>query len=545
VLPRGREPAGRAPATVVARLVGRRAAREGTLWGFAFGTVVVASLLGYVNSYPRPADRLVLKTALASNAGIQALLGPPRRIDTVAGFTAWRAVGVVTLIGAVWGLLAGTRFLRGEEEAGRWEILLSGQTTRGRAAAQALAGLGAGVGALFVTTALIVLVLARTPDAGFSVSSSLYLSVALVASASMFVAVGALASQLAATRRRAASIAAAFFGVSFVVRLVANAGSGGAWIRWLSPLGWIDELHPLTGSRPVALVPIVGFIAALAAATVTLAARRDLGGSALPDHDTAPARMALLNGPGGLAVRIVRPVALGWVVGIAALGLLLGLVARSAAQAIAGSSAIAQALARLGGHRGGAQLYLGFSFLIVATLVGLVAASQVAATREEEADGHLDNLLVRPVRRSTWLAGRVGVTAVVVVASGVAAGLAAFLGAATQHSGVGLVRMLDAGVNVVPPAIFVLGVGTLVHGVQPRLTAVVAYGLVAWSFLVELVGAFVNASHWLLDTSVLHHIKPVPAADPDWTAALVLVALGLVAGLLGGVVLERRDLSGA
>ena len=50
--------------------------------------------------------------------------------------------------------------------------------------------------------------------------------------------------------------------------------------------------------------------------------------------------------------------------------------------------------------------YLGVAFIVVAALVALAAAGQVTATREEEGDGHLDNLLVRPVERLPWLAGR-------------------------------------------------------------------------------------------------------------------------------------------
>lgn len=33
-------------------------------------------------------------------------------------------------------------------------------------------------------------------------------------------------------------------------------------------------------------------------------------------------------------------------------------------------------------------------------------------------------------------------------------------------------------------------------------------------------------NRWLLDTSVLHHIQPVPAAQPDWTTAAWLTGLG-------------------
>ena len=42
---------------------------------------------------------------------------------------------ILSVIGGVWALLTATRLLRGEEEEGRWELLLTGQTTRLRAAA--------------------------------------------------------------------------------------------------------------------------------------------------------------------------------------------------------------------------------------------------------------------------------------------------------------------------------------------------------------------------------------------------------------------------
>src|ERR1039457_3027823 len=146
-----RAPAGGRSDWLVAGLVARRAARQGALWGLAFGAVIVTSVSGYASAYPTAAARAGLETSLGTNPGLQALLGPARRIGVVAGFTAWRGLGLVMLVGAVWAMLAGTRLVRGEEEAGRWEILLAGQTTRRRAATQALVGLAAGWGALFAT----------------------------------------------------------------------------------------------------------------------------------------------------------------------------------------------------------------------------------------------------------------------------------------------------------------------------------------------------------------------------------------------------------
>lgn len=531
--------------TVVARLVGRRAIRSALACGGAFALYVVASISGYLSTYKTVASRQQLARALAPNVGLRALIGPARHLDTAAGFASWRCLGVLSLVGAAWGLLAATRLLRGEEDAGRWELLLSGRTTRLRAAAQAMVGLGGGWALLFVLTALATVVDGRQPKPALSVSSSVFFAASVTAAAAIFLAVGALTSQLAATRRQAASLAGGVLGVAFVLRMVADSGSGLRWIAWLSPLGWVEELRPLTGSRPVLLVPIIALVSCSFGLAVWLAGARDLGASVFPDSSSARPRLRLLSSPAALAVRLVRAVAVGWIAALSLGGLLFGVVAQSAANATAGSATVQRALNRLGGRQGGAAAYLGITFLLVATLVGLIACGQVVATREEEAEGRLDNLLVRPSGRSTWLAGRLGVALCVLVLGGVAAGLAAWLGAATQHSGIAFGTLVEAGVNTVPPAVLLLGVGTLVHAGAPRLAGAVAYGLMAWSFLIEFIGSVVKMSHWVLDTSVLFHVAPAPATSPHWASAAVLVALGVLTAMAGGVLFNRRDLISA
>jgi ABC-2 type transport system permease protein len=97
---------------------------------------------------------------------------------------------------------------------------------------------------------------------------------------------------------------------------------------------------------------------------------------------------------------------------------------------------------------------------------------------------------------------------------------------------------------VAPPAVFVLGIGALAYGLWPRVAIGVTYGLIVWSFLVEILAALVNSNHWLLDTSPFLHITPAPAAAPDWTAAAWLVSLGLIAAVAGLAAFLRRDLIG-
>ena len=199
-------PVGRAPSS--RRLTARKAVRSGVVWGYVFGALIASSAVSYTRIYQTQAARDALAAAYGANKATSALFGPAPQLQTVAGFTAFKISMTLMLLGAVWGLLTSTRLLRGEEDGGRWELLLAGQTTRRRAAAQALAGLGAGAGVLWALTAILTVVVGLDSSVKIAAGPALYFALAMAATAVMFLAVGALASQLAPTRRQAASYAA-------------------------------------------------------------------------------------------------------------------------------------------------------------------------------------------------------------------------------------------------------------------------------------------------------------------------------------------------
>jgi len=104
--------------------------------------------------------------------------------------------------------------------------------------------------------------------------------------------------------------------------------------------------------------------------------------------------------------------------------------------------------------------------------------------------------------------------------------------------------LVEAGVNIVPPAITVLGVGALALGAWPRGTSIIVYALLGWSLLVVIIGGIGAASHWILDTSVFHQMASAPAVSPHWEADGVMVAIGLAGVLVAGIAFNRRDLRG-
>lgn len=530
------------PSSAVTAFTGRRAVRSGALWGLLFGLVNMGSASGYVGAYKTAASRSKLAASFSGNVGMSALLGVPHHLDHMAGFVAWRAVGFLALVGGVWGLLFTTRALRGEEDAGRWQLLLTGPTTRRQATAEAIAGIGAGVASLFVVTTLLTVGAGRTENA-FGPGAAAYLALTLAGSAALFAAVGAVASQVAPTRRYANTIGGAVMAGSFLIRMVADSKADRAWLRWASPLGWVENLRPLTGSHLGAVVPLAGAVALLAVAACRLADARDAGEGALGDNASGESR-GLLGSPTALAARLTLPSTVAWATGLAAVGLVGGLVGKEASHAYSASASVQRVLARLGGRASEVSV-LGMIFLIAAVLIAVCAAGQAIAAREEESNGLVDHLLVRPVERWRWLAGRGAVAALGLVAVSLVLGLLAWIGAGAHGGALGLGPLLKAGLNAVPPGLFVLGAGVLAFGVAPRRVAVVTYGLVLWSFLVEFIAAAVDANPLLLDTSLLHHVAPAPAAHPNWPAAAVMTALAVVAAALGAAAFARRDVAPA
>ncbi len=528
------------PPALVAQLTWRRTWKGATGVAVANVLVTVTAVLGYAAAYPDPADRVTLARSIGSNPGLTALFGQTRALETMAGFTEWRVVLALALVGAIWAMFATTRVLRGEEDAGRAEVVLAGPVTRRGAAAATLAGLVA-VWLLCTATTVVGLVVGSGRDLGPGPAALLGLT--LTGPAAVMIGVGAVTSQLAATRRRATGIAAAVLGLSYGIRVVADSTPDLRRLRWSTPLGWLEEVRPLTGADVLPLVLMWLLAATLGAVAVWLVTRRDSGEGVWSADTSARPRTALLTGPFGLAVRLARGQAVSWALGLVGFGALIGLVARTASEAMASSTGT-ELLGRLGVEDAGARAYTGVSFVIVTLALGLVAAGQVAALRDEEASARLDVVLSRPVGRLRWLAGRVAVACGLVALAAAGAVVGTGLAGSVGDLGVATGDLVVAGVNAVPAALLVLGFGVLVFGAAPRAAASVTYAYVAGSFLLETVGAAVELPGLLLDLSVLHHVSPAPAVDPDWRAAAAMVAIGILAAAVGAVAFTRRDLEG-
>ena len=511
--------------------------------GVTFGAVAASAAVTYVDSFPTEASRRAIAASLSGDAGFSVLFGQVGAIDTVGGYTAYKCFVFLSTIGAVWAALSVTRLLRGEEDSGRWQLVLAGRTSPARATSATLGGVAAAIGVVCVVTMVLTMVAGARPGVDFSVADAAMFGLSLVVAAASFAVVAALCSQLAQTRRLATALSIGAFAVAFVVRMIADSNASSHWLLWATPLGWVELMQPLTGNRLAPLVPAVVTIAGLGALSVVLASRRDGGHGVLATRDTTPVRPFGLATPLGLTARLTAGVLGGWAAGMAATSFVFGVVAKPAADALAGSSSVGTTLTRFGAGGTGATQYLAVAFVLIGAVLALVPASQISAARDEEAAGRLAHILATPTTRPAWLGGRLALAAAAIVAMGLLSGAATWAGATSQGADVSLGTTVVAGVNIVPAALLVLSIGAIAFALVPRIAPAATYLVVAWSLIIDLVGSLVTGLSWLTRLSLFHYVSRAPAQDPSWSSLALYTGAAVLLSTLAIVVFDHRDMT--
>jgi ABC-2 type transport system permease protein len=280
-------------------------------------------------------------------------------------------------------------------------------------------------------------------------------------------------------------------------------------------------------------------VAVLAAASIFLASRRDVGNGILASNDVARPRAFGLGSPLGLAARLELPVLVAWCAGALAAALAFGVVAKMATGAV--PSSVSDLLDKFGVHGAFLRQYFGVVSLLVATIVALLPASQVGALAEEEGSGRLVHLLAQPVRRRPLFGQRLLLAASAVVVAAALAGLGLWVGATMQGVGIGFLTLLLAGLNVVPTALLVLGIGAVVFALRPRAAAAAVYAVVLWSLVIDLFASTVSGLHGLDYLSLFHYLALAPAEAADPLSVVLTLVLAAVLGVVATVLFERRD----
>src|SRR5262252_5655464 len=443
---------------------------------YLFAVYSFVQPVGYRRVYTTQASREAFAHSFGTNPGLRLLYGEPHNVATVAGYTAWRVGGVLAIAAAIFGVLAAVRALRGEEDAGRTELVLAGIVSRRTVYLCAMAVIGAAALILWAAE------FAGFAVGGLPVGGSAYLALATASVIPVFAGIGAVASQIAPSRRLAAEISGGAVGLFFLLRVIADTVAGAGW---------------------------------------------------------------LLSSATAQALRSQRDGLIAWAGSFALFSFILGVVASSVSSSGIPASAD-RAFAKLGaGSILTPSGYLALIFFFYVLGISMFACAQVGSARREEADQQLETLLALPVGRTGWLGGRLLIAACAAAAIALLSGLLTWAGATAGGTSVPVGQMLEAGANCLPAALLFLGIAALAYAAAPRASAAISYGIVVLTFLWQAVGALLGAPGWLVGLTPFAHIGLVPTEPFRATAAVVMIGIGLAAAAAALAVFRRRDLIGA
>lgn len=488
--------------------------------------------------YPDPAARQLRATLIGSSPATVSLSGPGFGLDnyTFGAMLSNEMLGFVAVLVALMAVFLVVRHCRGDEEAGRTELVRAG-----------IVGRHAPMAAAFAVTALASVAvgvltaggLAASGVPSLSAGGSVAYGAALTSVGLVFGAIGLVTSQVSGHTRSASGLAGLMIGVAYLLRALGDIGEN--VLRWLSPIGWAQQTGPYVLDRVWPLLIAVVCTVVLLLVAIWLNDRRDHGSGTLQPRPGRERAARSLGTPFGLAFRLQRSTVVAWAVALsvfaAIYGTLLNQVQKFASEnqvisdmlAARGSSLIAAFLAMIVGL-----------FSMLATIFAIQAVLRIVS---EESSGRAEPVLATGVSRVGWAGPHILIAALGSAAIALLAAGALGTSGAAALGRVGVLRDAVAAAGAALPAVLIsIGIAVLLVGWAPRF-AVLSWLVVGWAIFVGTVGGLLQLPQWAMNLSPFTQMPAVPAEPMSWVPILLGTLLGVALIAAGLVGLRRRDLA--
>lgn len=504
------------------------------IWVVLLGALPLLYAVSFEGLYPTAADRRAFYLGTEAVPAQAALVGPIFGSD-LGALVSWRAGLMLTLVPLA-AILTVVRHTRGEEDAGRVELV--GSTAVGRFAGLTAAVLLAGGGV--VATGMLSFI--SLWAFGLPVAGSLAFGASIVVVGAVFVGCAGLAAQVASGARAARGYALGVLAAAFVLRAIGDIGSG--TLSWLSPIGWSAQVRPFADERwwPLLLSPATA--TAFVAAAFVAANRRDLGSGLRAERRGRVAAVPSLAGPVALAWRLSRGTTVVWTVGLALFGIAIGSSTNGIGDQLGSSTAISDALGKFGGTTI-EQSFIAAVLSMVGIMVAAYSTSALLRLHSEEESGLAEMVLATSVSRHRWPAGHLLFAVLgppwLLLVVGLTIGLT--YGSATGDISRELPSVVIGALAQLPAVWVVTAIGVALFGAVPRF-ATVLWAVLGGFVALGQIGSVVGMPQPLLDLSPFTHTPRLPGAAVSLAPIAALVVVAVAIGLGGFAAFRRRDLRG-
>lgn len=527
-------------------------------WGIGTGLLIYIVLASFAQLVATPQARASLVTLSQSFAWLSA----PVAVDTAGGYATFKYGGLITLV-AIWALTAGSRALRGEEERGSMDVLLSVPRSRVRVAVQKLAAILTALVAMAVITAVIVDAGGAQAKAGYTFGTALLFSLNIALLASVFTGIALLISQFTGERGTASGLTGLLLVLFLVLDMVHRIFNGAAWISQLSPFYYYNLNKPLVPGYtvdPTGFIVLGGLLLVLSSAAIWLFARRDVG-AAIPlpawlqrrtqtqGSRPLPANDWSLGSVYGRSLAMISRATLWWTVGIAGYAVWMAFVVKqteSQLVTIAQSSpTMAAVLKALGGSSAlTTSTILSAMFAFLPVVLMAFAVTQAHRWSADEEDGRLELLLATPQSRVQVMAARFAALTTSVIVIGLMTLLATLLGANLSGVSLDSGHVVAATLGMVPLGLLIGALGYLLSGwLRAAFDTGLLTLLLAFWFFISFLGPDLNWPEASLRLSPLYYYGTPLLHGLAVGSTIGILVLSLVALMIGAVRFSRKDIA--
>src|SRR5262249_34257821 len=453
--------------------------------------------------------------------------------------------------------------LRGEEERGSLDMLLSLPRGRARVALEKLAALWTALLGMALLIGLLTFAGGSRVSADFGLSGSLLFGLNLAVVAGVFGSIALFVSQFTRERRTASGFTGGLLALSVVVDMIHRIIPNTDWLSRLSPVYYYNLSKPLIpsyGTDPVALLVMVVLSLLLSATALWLFARRDVGAPvALPRWLSLPRRAprpedALPVNAWSLRSIYARSLAklavptFWWTVVIAGFAAWFVFIVQQTEKQLRSLYESSPVLKDLIGKVGGGDIstnasILSFLYVFLPVLLMAFAVTQASRWAADEEDGLHELVLATPQPRLQVLFARFGALTTATVIIGVAT--LALTALASAVSGLALDRgnLAAASLSIIPLGLLIAAVGYLFSGwLRTAIdTGLLSFFLVIW-FVITFVGPELNFPEAVMRLSAFDYygtplVHGLPLGD-----MLIVLAVGAVALVLASARFVRKDI---
>ncbi len=525
-------------------------------WGIGMGLVIISPMASVSTLVTTPQARQQLVSLAASFAWN----ADPVAVDTIGGYATFK-IGIFVFLIAIWPLLAGSRMLRGEEDRGSLDVLLSLPRPRLNVALEKLAAMTTALLVMGVLIGLLAFAGGRKFGGEFGLDGALLYGLNLALICAVFGCLALLISQFTQEHSTAAGWTAGLLLVFIVLDMVHRVVPNSDWISRLSPIYYYNLSKPLIpsyGADAGAMAIQLAIAAVLGGTAVWFFVHRDVGRTVpLPRWLRLPERPASRALPVGdwsvrsvyaRSIGMIAMPALWWTIGVAAFAgwmvYAVQLLETKMSTLLSGSPAFTTLIKNLGGGNASVnEGLLSAMFLFLPLFLMAFSVTQVNGWSADEQDGRLELVIATPQPRIAVLLGRFAALATATIVIGIVTLLVSFGAAAAAGLKLDGGNLAAAVLGAIPLGLLIAAIGYLTSGWLRTAadTGLLSFLLAAW-FFISFIGPELKLPDATLRLSAFYYYGTPLLNGPQLTSIVGVLAFSAVALGVGALRFSRKDI---